>query len=283
MKHSLIISWQFVFIFSLCMFIPSNVLGQAEVNIQGGPLGELEVMNVPADGTQLNEDHSGAATWIRKWYGLDGNYINNGGFNASAPIDLIAQGSEQRLFQDTLSTVNGLLKTQRIAMDWSQNNGGSRNWTVFELNPADQNNIIRHGVENNFDTYGILVIRTPITMQAVMSPAHDDYAQIWINGEKWYNNSRWTGAPQQVDYNIEVELKKGANVLLYRVGQGGGAAYMNLHFDAVTHRSVKFYPFNSNDQKSFFNEIHRFLSVDAKGRLTSTWANIKQTQLISIK
>ena len=256
--------------------LSSIVFAQAKVNIQGGPLGELEVLKTPPEGSELNEDHSGAATWIRKWYGLDGNYENNGGFNASGPIDLIAVGTNQRLSQEELSTVNGLQKTQRFDMEWAPNNGGTRKWTVFELNPADANNMNRGGAGDNFDTYGIIVIRAPVTMKTVMSPAHDDYAQIWINGEKWYNNPRWTGAPQQVDYNIEVELKKGANVLLYRVGEGSGAAYMNLHFNAKTHRAIKIYPFNSDDQKSFFNEIHRFLNVEAGSKLTTTWADIKK-------
>lgn len=260
-----------IFYMSVC----SLVFAQAKVNIQGGPLGELEVLSVPPDGTQLNEDHSGAANWIHKWYGLDGNYENNGGFNLSAPIDLISQGTAQSLSQEELSTVNGLLKTQRIGIEWHQKNGGTRQWTVYEVNPADPHNINRNGVENNFDCYGILVIRASNTMTAVMSPAHDDYAQIWINGEKWYNNSRWTGAPKQVDYNIEVEFKKGANVLLYRVGEGSGAAYMNLHFDAKTHREIKIYPFNATDQKGFFSEINRFLNVQAKGKITTIWANIK--------
>ena len=139
----------------------------------------------------------------------------------------------------------------------------------------NSNNINRNGVEDYYDCYGILVIRAPSTMTAVMSPAHDDHAQIWINGEKWYNNSRWTGAPQQVDYYIEVEFKKGANVLLYRVGEGGGAAYMNLHFDAKTHKEIKIYPFNSTDQKGFFNEINRFLNVEVGGKITTIWADIK--------
>ena len=64
------------------------------------------------------------------------------------------------------------------------------------------------------DTYAICVIDAPEDMKAVMSPAHNDHAQIWINGEKWYNNSAWTGAAQQVDFNVEVQLQKGANVLL---------------------------------------------------------------------
>lgn len=264
-----------IHIFIFFSLASPNVHAQAKVNIQGGPLGELEVLKSPPDGSELNEDHSGAAHWIRKWYGLDGNYENNGGFHVSAPIDLISLGTNQNLSQEELSTINGLQKTRRHDIEWLPNNGGSRKWTVFEINPADQNNINRGGVIDQFDCFGIIVIRTPTAMKAVMSPAHDDYAQIWINGEKWYNNFRWTGAPQQVDYNVEVELDKGANVLLYRVGEGGGAAYMNLHFDAKTHREVKIYPFNANDQRSFFNEIHRFLNVEAVGKLTTIWADIK--------
>ena len=269
----------FLVIGILCIysiFACSLVFAQAKINIQGGPLGELEVLKVPPDGTQLNEDHSGAAHWIRKWYGLDGNYENNGGFNQSAPIDLIAHGSEQRLSQEELSTVNGLLKTQRIGIEWDLINGGTRQWTVYEINPADPNNINRNSVEDFFDCYGILVIRATTSMTAVMSPAHDDYAQIWINEQKGHNNTRWTGAPQQVEYNIEVEFKKGANVLLYRVGEGVGAAYMNLHFDAKTQKEIKIYPFNSNDQKGFFSEINRFLNVASGGKITTIWADIKR-------
>ena len=137
MKHfgrfSLIIGLLFFYSISAS----SLVFAQAKVNIQGGPLGELEVLRVPPDGTQLNEDHSGAANWIRKWYGLDGNYVNNGGFTLSAPIDLISHGTEQRLSQEELSTVNGLLRTQRIGIEWQQNNGGTRQWTVYEINPAE--------------------------------------------------------------------------------------------------------------------------------------------------
>ena len=95
-----------------------------------------------------------------------------------------------------------------------------------------------------------------------MSPAHDDHAQIWINGEKWYNNSRWTGAARTVLHNVEVELKKGANVLVYRVGESGGSAYINLHFDDDTHDEVKIYPNKSKDQQSFFQEIAGILDVE---------------------
>lgn len=55
-----------LFIFS--MALNSTVYAQAKVNIQGGPLGALDILKVPPDGSQLIEDHSGAANWIRKWY-----------------------------------------------------------------------------------------------------------------------------------------------------------------------------------------------------------------------
>ena len=113
-------------------------------------------------------------------------------------------------------------------------------------------------------------------MKSVMSPAHDDHAQIWINGEKWYNNSLWTGAALQVDYNIEIQLEKGGNVLVYRCGEAGGDAYMNLHFDDKTHDTVDIYPDKANDQKSFFSEAAGALAVDPVGKLATTWAEIKQ-------
>jgi len=113
-------------------------------------------------------------------------------------------------------------------------------------------------------------------MKSVMSPAHDDHAQIWINGEKWYNNSAWTGAVQQVDYNIEVQLVKGANVVLFRCGEGGGDAYINLHFDDDTHNAVKIYPKNADDQAGFFKEVENVLSVEPEDKLTTIWADIKR-------
>ena len=134
----------------------------------------------------------------------------------------------------------------------------------------------RDGPIDNIDTYTICVIDAPEDMTSVMSPAHDDHAQIWINGEKWYNNSRWTGAALQVDYNIEVQLVKGANVVVYRCGESGGHAYMNLHFDDKTHKAVDIYPQKAKDQKSFFNEVKSVLAVDPVGKLATTWADLKR-------
>ena len=260
--------------FALTVSISHLAVAQGKVNIKDGPLKEGDWMKDPAG--ELNEDHSDNKNWITKWYGPDGNYENSGGFGASAPKDLINEGTGGKLDQLKLSTVEGLELTRTVDVEWKKAHGGPRGWTVFELDPADAHHMNRDGPIDNMDTYAICVIDAPEAMTSVMSPAHDDHAQIWINGEKWYNNSRWTGAAQQVDYNIEVELVKGANIVVYRCGESGGHAYMNLHFDDKTHKAVDIYPNKSKDQKSFFDEVKSVLAVDPSGKLATTWADLKR-------
>ena len=252
----------------------SHLAFAQKVNIKDGPLKEKAWLTNPAG--ELNEDHSDNKNWITKYYGPDGNYEVNGGFAASAPKDLIDEGTKGKLTQVELSTIKGLKLTQTIDVEWGKANGGPRGWEVFEIDPVDSHHMNRDGPADNIDTYGIIVIKAPQAMKAVMSPAHDDHAQIWINGEKWYNNSLWTGAVQQVDFNIEIELQKGGNVLLYRCGEAGGDAYMNLHFDDKTHDTVDIYPDKAKDQKSFFAEAAGALAVDPVGKLATTWGDIKR-------
>ena len=262
--------------FALIVSVSHLALAQKhKVNIKGGPLKEKDWL-AEAPAAQLGENHADVDDWIAKWYGPDGNYENNGGFAGSAPKDLIDEGTNGKLDQPKLSTIEGLKLTQTVKMNWKKANGGPREWTVFELDVASQDNMNRDGPGDNIDTYAICVIDCPKDMTSVMSPAHDDYAQIWINGEKWYNDSTWTGGAQLVHYNIEVKLQKGGNVVLYRVGESGGAAYLNLHFDENTHKTCKFYPDKSKDQKSFFQEVASALPVEPRNKLTTVWGALKR-------
>ena len=62
--------------------------------IQGGPLAEEARLDNPdPNGDDLRENHADNPNWITKWYGPDGNYENNGGFPASALIDIISEGT----------------------------------------------------------------------------------------------------------------------------------------------------------------------------------------------
>lgn len=274
-----ITNFTFIMFIALALMLSSTNLVIAQigvVNETGGPLTEENMLVTRPDAEQANEDHAAVETWITKWYGLDGNYINSGGFNTSGPIDLMALGTNDQITDVSLSTVEGLLMTQDIDVEWPEDNGGTRGWTVFEINPDDGNNIVRGGPADNFDHYAVIVIDSPEDMTSVMSPAQDDYAQIWINGEKWHNNSRWTGGAKVVDYNVEVELQKGTNVLLFRCGEGGGSAYFNLHFDDATHNAITIYPKDATDKASFFEEIAPLTAVEAAGKLTTIWADIKR-------
>ena len=269
----------FVLTISLSLGLVFSVTNLAiaigEPNLKGGPLKDDELFATQPD--QVAEDHSGYDTWIRKWYGPNGNYTNNGN-EANHSNELIKLGTNDELTQEELSTIDGLLRTKNeiTEIKWDDAHGGIREWTVFELNPADGNNMNRGGPADSFDTYGIIVIDAPKEMTSVMSPAHDNYAQIWINGDKWYNHPTWTGAAQSVHFNVEVLFKKGVNVLLFRVTEGGGSAYMNLHFDDATHEAVKIYPDEANDKAGFFSEIERALPVVPAGKLTTIWADIKR-------
>ncbi len=245
--------------------------------IQGGPLAEDAHLEDPdPNDDSLREDHADVETWITKWYGPEGNYENNGGFQASAAIDIMDEGTGGKITDASLSTLDGLLMTQDIDVEWGDDHGGTRAWTVFEIDPADGNNMNRGGPADNIETYAVIVIDAPSAMTAIMSPAHDDHAHIWINGEKWYNNSRWTGAARTILHNVEVNLQKGANVLLYRCGESGGSAYFNLHFDDATHDAVAIYPKDATDKAGFFDEILPLTAVEPTGKLTTTWADIKQ-------
>lgn len=269
MKRLYILLIGLVFVF----LVSGSYLVMAQTVLDGGPLTEAQYLVNPAN--PVDTEHGADAPWITKWYGPDGNYTNNGGFPTSARIDLVSEGTGGKITDASLSTMAGLLLTEDFDVEWGNDHGGTRAWTVFEMTPVN-NNTDRGGPVDFYDTYAVIVIDATSDLTSIMSPAHDDHAQIWINGEKWYNNSRWTGGATSVSHNVEVKLQKGPNVLLYRCGDSQGGAYLNLHFDDTTHNAVTIYPKDSTDQQSFLDEIAAVTPVEAAGKLTTTWADIRR-------
>ena len=230
--------------------------------------------------TPLEQDRPDAP-WITKWY-MPGRYMNNGGFATSGPIDVVKDASGGALTQESLSTVDGLMKTQTTKLDFGADNGGADDWTVKEIDPTDGNNMstIYDGADDSdFDTWAIIVIESPKDHVAVMSPAHDDFAQIWVNGDKYWNDSAWTGGATKVNYDVPINLNEGANVLLYRCGESGGSDYFNLHLDDTTMSAVSIFPKDSTDKDSFFKEISSIVTaVDSKSKLPVFWGAVKSTK-----
>ena len=226
---------------------------------------------------ELNEDRGVDVPWITYWYTLDGPISDNGGFGPSSDVDWMEQGTNGALTDATLSTWDGLQKTLTTPVVLPDN-GGTLNWTVAEIDPADENNMSHmvgsEAAMDNFETYAVIVIGTPGAMTATMSPAHDDFAHIWINGEKIYANHNWTGGATFVDYDIEISLDEGRNVLLYRCGESGGGDYMNLHFDDVTTAKVQIAPSSLTNAAGFLAQAS--VAVEPAGKLSTVWGELKQ-------
>jgi hypothetical protein len=212
---------------------------------------------------------------------FDGPITNTGGFAASACKDWIDIGTGGKLTDDKLATVEGLQQTKDLEVKIDKNNGGPFNWSVLEINPADTHNMSSvYGLadQTNIGTYAMLVVEAARDTPAVMGTAHDDHAIVWINGKQVYSNSQWTGHVNQVDYDIDVNFTKGANVILYRCEESGGDDHFNMHFDDAALKQLKFYPSKKEDNDGFWREVQGVLPVDPKDKLTTIWGAMKRPQ-----
>jgi hypothetical protein len=217
---------------------------------------------------------SAGEDWIAKWWMLSGFITNTGSFEASAEVDWLDQGTGGEITDASVSTWVGLMKTEDIVVSLPAN-GGDLTWEVHTIDPESGNNMsVTYGLEDEteVETYAIIVITSPTARTTTIHPAHDDYAHIWINGEKVYDNPLWTTGATLVTMPTEVTLNKGTNVLLYRCGEGGGSDYFNLHFEA-TDADLQLLP--TNDDK-FFEIINTGAAVEPDDKLKATWGDVKE-------
>lgn len=208
--------------------------------------------------------------WIEKWWGLD-LVMETGGFGTSAGIDYLSEGTDGAITNASVSTRDGAGKTANFVVK-SVSNGALLGWSVITLDIEDQNNMSSsHGFVdiNNITWHGIIAIISPDDRTTTMHPAHDDHAQIWVNGDMVYDIPDWTGGVQAVTTPTEIQLHKGENFLHFKCGEGGGGDYVNLRFEA-TDDDLLIAPTLDN----------RFLDiltpVEPKGKLATQWADIKR-------
>ena len=74
--------------------------------------------------------------WIEYWYGMD-LVKNNGGFNASAKIDWLAEGTNKKLKDAEVTTPGGLRKLKSLKSVKLPKNGGDLKWDVIKINTND--------------------------------------------------------------------------------------------------------------------------------------------------
>ena len=215
--------------------------------------------------------------WISKWWGLD-LVTNTGGFGTSATIDYLAEGSGGLISNASVSTSDGAGKTANAIVSLPDH-GGSLAWSIVDINTEDQYNMTTsHGVAaggddgdgpNDITWHGIIVVISPDARTTTMHAAHDDYAQIWINGEQVYDNSAWTGGVREVTTPTEIQFKKGENYLHFKCGESGGADYVNLRFEG-TDRDLLIAPTTDN----LFLDV--LTPVEPQGKLAVRWADLKR-------
>ena len=227
----------------------------------------------------LAQDWQPAGDWIAKWWGLD-LVTETGGFDTSAVTDYLLEGSQKAntdlgtpiISNASVSTRDGAGKTSSALVILDEN-GGTLTWSIVDLNVEDQYNMsTSHGFaseQNNITWHGIIAIISPDERTTIMHPAHDDHAQIWLNGEQVYDNSAWTGGAQVVTTPTEIQLKKGENFLHYKCGESGGADYVNLRFEA-TDTDLLIAPTMDN----VFLDV--LTPVEPRGKLTTQWAALKR-------
>lgn len=208
--------------------------------------------------------------WIGKWWGLD-LITDTGGFTTSAGIDYLAEGSGGLISNASVSTRDGAGKTANAVVNLPDN-GGALAFSIVDINTQDQFNMsTSHGLPDgtNITWHGIIVVISPDERTTTMYPAHDDYAQIWINGEQVYDESRWTGGVREFLTPTEINFKKGENFLHFKCGESGGADYVNLRFE-TTDTDLLIAPTLDNQ----FLDV--LTPVEPKGKLAVRWADLKR-------
>ena len=208
--------------------------------------------------------------WIAKWWGLD-LVTDTGGFGTSAGIDYLAEGSGGLISNASVSTRDGAGKTANAVVNLPDN-GGALAFSIVDININDQFNMsTSHSVPDasNITWHGIIVVISPDERTTTMHPAHDDHAQIWLNGEQVYDNPDWTRGIHGVLTPTEIQLKKGENFLHFKCGESGGADYVNLHFEA-TDTDLLIAPTLDNQ----FLDV--LTPVEPKGKLAVRWADLKR-------
>lgn len=209
--------------------------------------------------------------WIEKWWALD-LVVNTGGFDVSAERDYLYDGTNGEITNVNASTRYGAGLTGQRAVHLPPDNGGILGWSVVTIDTESQNNMsTSRGINDlNFITWhGIILILSPDDRKTTMYPAHDDHAEIWLNGEKVYNNPNWTGGAQVASQPTEIDLIKGENFLHFKCGEGGGGDYVNLRFEE-SDADLKIAPTLDGQ----FLDV--LTPVEPRVKVTTTWADLKR-------
>ncbi len=194
-----------------------------------------------------------------------------------APTDA-NQGGQNSTDTDSLEEAsNGKVTEEMVAKNGAREGDevGDYEWTPGEL-PGDGNiNAMLVSIKmtnvadfNDVTSYGLLVLESKSKQSGVtMGTSSDDSIKVWLNGEEVHKkaiNRGRGGTPAGINNyqdRFEVDLKKGANLLMVKVSERGGGWGQYVGIDADVEHHIEF---------------EGFQPVEPAGKLATQWAEIKK-------
>ena len=120
---------------------------------------------------------------------------------------------------------------------------------------------------NDVTSYALLILESSKKQSGVtMGTSSDDSIKVWLNGEEVHKmavNRGRGGLPANINGyqdRFEVDLKKGANLLMVKVSERGGGWGQYVGVDADVEHHIDF---------------DKFQPVEPAGKLATQWAEIK--------
>ena len=188
----------------------------------------------------------------------------NQGGQASTDVDSLDEASKGKVTEEKVAK-NGAKEGDEV---------GDYEWTPGELPANGDINVCVVGIGmtkvadfNDVTSYGLLILESSKKQSNVtMGVSSDDSIKVWLNGEEVHKmavNRGRGGTPANINGyqdRFEVDLKKGANLLMVKVSERGGGWGQYVGVDADVEHNIDF---------------EGFQPVEPVGKLATQWAQIK--------
>ena len=193
-----------------------------------------------------------------------------------APTDAGAGGQAATDVDSLDEESKGKVTEEKVAKNGAKEGDevGDYEWTPGELPANGDINVcvVDIGMTKNagFDdvtSYGLLILESSKKQSGVtIGVSSDDSIKVWLNGEEVHKNAinrGRGGTPANINGyqdRFEVDLKKGANLLMVKVSERGGGWGQYVGVDADVEHHIDF---------------DKFQPVEPAGKLATQWAEIK--------
>ena len=202
-----------------------------------------------------------AGPWLWMIAAVDGGQ----GGQAATDVDSLEKESKGKVTEEMVAK-NGAREGDEV---------GDYEWTPGELPANGDINVCvvnikmtKNAAFDDVTSYALLILESKQNQSNVtMGTSSDDSLKVWLNGEEVHKkavNRGRGGTPANINGyqdRFEVNLKKGANLLLVKVSERGGGWGQYVGIDADVEHHIDF---------------DGFQPVEPAGKLATQWAEIKE-------